>query len=208
MPSNEIMGRHIHKLIQVMYLYNLPSLFLFFCMSLKVGSSFQVLRETIHITSEYLSQEAKATSAGSKVQVLEAENSKLRKDLISTMDKVNTSKEKEKVLSNNLRAETQLTLKKDDQLQATKERVKTIAAKSIESFQQTNEYNTMLFNKYYKGFELLRWYLINHPIGVDLESLDLKVVDKKMAAAAQSTAIALEENASKLTQASGDEADA
>ena len=54
----------------------------------------------------------------------------------------------------------------------------------------------------------MRRYLINHPIGVDLESLDLKVVDKKMAAAAQSTAIALEENASKLTQASGDEADA
>ena len=51
MPSNEIVGRHIHKLIQVMYLYNLPSLFLFFCMSLKVGSSFQVLGETIHITS-------------------------------------------------------------------------------------------------------------------------------------------------------------
>ena len=51
-------------------------------------------------------------------------------------------------------------------------------------------------------------YLINHPIGVDLERLDLKVVDKKMAAAAQSVAVSLEENASKLTQASGDEADA
>ena len=116
MPSNEIMGHHIHKLVQVMFLYNLPSPFLFFCMGLKVGSSFQVLGETIHITSEYLSQEAKATSARSKVQVLQAENSKLRKDLISTMDEANTSKEKAKVLSNDLRVERQLTLEKDEQL--------------------------------------------------------------------------------------------
>ena len=115
-------------------------------MSLKVGSSFQVLGETIHITSEYLSKETKATSAGSKVQVLKAENLKLRKDLISAMDKVNTSKEKAKVLFNDLKAERQLTLEKDEQLQAAKERVKTIAAKSVEAFQQTNEYNTVLFN--------------------------------------------------------------
>ena len=72
-----------------------------------------MLGETIHITSKYLSQEVKAKSARSKVQVLEAENSMLRKDLISAMDKANTSKEKVKVLSNDLRAERQLTLKKD-----------------------------------------------------------------------------------------------
>ena len=63
-------------------------------MGLKVGSSFQVLGEIIHITSKYLIQEAKATFAGSKVQVLEAKNSKLRKDLISAMDEANTSKER------------------------------------------------------------------------------------------------------------------
>ena len=210
MPSNEIVGHHIHKLVQVMYLYNLPSPSLFFCMSLKVGSSFQVLGETIHITSEYLSKETKATSAGSKVQVLKAENLKLRKDLISAMDKVNTSKEKAKVLFDNLKAERQLTLEKDEQQQAAKERVKTIAAKSVEAFQQTNEYNTVLFSWYYKGFELLQRYLVNYPIGMDLESLDLEVVDKKMAAneATQSATIALEENASELTQAGGDKADA
>ena len=73
-----------------------------------------MLGETIHITSKYLSQEVKATSARSKVQVLETENSMLRKDLISAMDKANTSKEKVKVLSDDLRAERQLTLKKDE----------------------------------------------------------------------------------------------
>ena len=72
------------------------------------------------------------------------ELSKLRKDLIVAMDDASTAKEKAKVLSNYLRAKRQLTLEKDEQLQATKERVKTVAAKSNEAFQQTEEYNTML----------------------------------------------------------------
>lgn len=41
---------------------------------------------------------------GSKLQGLEAENSKLKKDLISTMDEANTAKEKARVLSDELRA--------------------------------------------------------------------------------------------------------
>ena len=48
----------------------------------------------------------------------------------------------------------------------------------------------MLFSWYFKSFELLRRYLIKHPIGVDLENLDLEEVDKEMAIdeAAQSSA--------------------
>ncbi|KAL0003149.1 hypothetical protein SO802_016930 [Lithocarpus litseifolius] len=193
-----------------MYLCNFTFPFLFFCIVLKVGSSFQVLGETIHITSEYLSQEAKATSAGSKVEVLEAENSKLRKDLIFAVDEANTAKEKAKVLSGDLRAERQLTLEKDEQIQAVKEKVKTIAAKFVETFQQTDEHNTVLFSWYYKGFELLQQYLVKHPTGVDLEILDLEVVDKEMAAdeASQSAAVAPEETASEPTQATGEEAEA
>ena len=80
---------------------------------MRVGAYFQVLGETIHITSEYLSNEAKATSAGSQVVALEAENSKLRKDLIAAMDKANTSKEKAKILFDDLRVERQLTLEKE-----------------------------------------------------------------------------------------------
>ena len=91
-----------------------------------------------------------------RVEALEAENSKLRKDLISTMDEANTVKENVKVLGDELRVERQLTLEKDEQLQATKEKIKTIATKSVEAFQQTEEYNTVLFSWCYKGFELLR----------------------------------------------------
>ena len=102
---------------------------------MKVGSSFQVLGETIHITSEYLSQEVRASSSESKAKDLEMELSKLRKDLIMAMDDPNSAKEKAKVLSNDLKAKRQLTLEKDEQLQAIKERVKMIVVKSVEAFQ-------------------------------------------------------------------------
>ena len=83
-------------------------------------------------------------------------------------------------------------LEKDKQLQATKEKIKIVAAKAIEAFQQTEEYNTVVFNWYYKGFELLCRYLVKHPSGVDLENLDLEEVDQEMVAnkASQSTIVA------------------
>ena len=71
---------------------------------------------------------------GSRVETLEAKNSKLRKDHIAAMDEANTTKEKAKVLSDDLRAERQLTLEKDKQLLAAKEKIKTIVAKSVEAF--------------------------------------------------------------------------
>ena len=63
-----------------------------------------------------------------------------------------------------------------------KESLKTIAARSVEAFQTTDEYNTVLFCWYFKGFELLIRYLIKHPSGVDLGKLDLEEVDQEMAA--------------------------
>ena len=71
---------------------------------------------------------------GSRVETLEAKNSKLRKDLIVAMDEANTAKEKAKVLSDDLRAERQLTLEKDKQLLVAKEKIKTVVAKSVEAF--------------------------------------------------------------------------
>ena len=59
----------------------------------------------IHIMLEYLSHEAKAASVGSKVEALEVENAKLRRELISAMDEANIAKEKAKALANDLRAE-------------------------------------------------------------------------------------------------------
>ena len=45
---------------------------------------------------------------------MEAELSKMRKDLIVAMDKVNIAREKARVLSDDQRAERQLTLEKDE----------------------------------------------------------------------------------------------
>ena len=140
-----------------------------------------MLGESLHITFEYLTQEAKVASLTSRMEALESKNSTLKKKLIDSMGKATTLKEKVKTLNGDLRAKRQLTLEKDEQLLGAKEKLKTIAAWSIKAFQQTDKYNTVLFSWYFKGFELLRRYLVKHPIGVDLENLDLEEVDKKMA---------------------------
>ena len=94
--------------------------------------------------------------ARSEVEALEAEVTKLRKDLIIAMVDANTAKTKAKALASGLKVEKQLTVQKDEQLQATNQKVKSMAAKAVQAFQLTEEYNTILFNWYYKGFELLR----------------------------------------------------
>ena len=57
-----------------------------------------------------------------------------------------------------------------------------MATKAIQAFQLTEEYNTVLFSWYYKGFKLLRQYMVKHPSGVNLEDLDFEKVDKEMEA--------------------------
>ena len=108
-------------------------------------------------------------SLTSRMEALEGENSTLKKKLIESKHEVNTLKESSKTLADDLQAESQLTLEKDEHLLAAKEKLKTIAAKSIEGFQQTDKYNTVLFRWYFKGFELLRHYLVKHPTRVDLK---------------------------------------
>ena len=76
----------------------------------------QVLRESLHLASECLTQEAKVASLTSRMEVLEKENSTLKKDLIESMDEATTLKEKLKALDSDLRVERQLNLEKDDQL--------------------------------------------------------------------------------------------
>ena len=137
----------------------------------------------------------------SRMEVLEAENSLLKKKLIDSMHEVNTLKESSKTLADNLRAKCQLTLEKDEQPMMAKDKLKTIMARSIERFQQTDEYNTVLFSWYFKGFKLLRRYLVKHPSGVDLQSLDLEVVDQEMVVDEATQSSAPEEPATNQTNA-------
>ena len=133
------------------------------------------------------------------MKVLEAENSTLKKKLIESMHEVNTSKESSMTLVDNLRAKRQLALEKDEQLLVAKDNLKTIVVGSIEGFQQTDEYNTVLFSWYFKGFELLRRYLVKHPTGVDLQSLDLEVIGQEMTADEVTQSSALEDPIAKQT---------
>ena len=141
-----------------------------------------MLGESLYITIEYLTQEAKVASLTSKMEAIEAETSKLKQSLIEFMGEANALKEKVKALSDNLKAERQLTLEKDEQLLGVKESLKTIAAMSVEAFQITDEYNSVLFSWYFKGFEFLRRYLVKHPSGMDMAKLDLEEVDQEMVA--------------------------
>ena len=123
----------------------------------------------MHITSQYLVSEEKAVVATTKVKALEVKASGLRKDLIMAMDDSNSSKEKIKALTKELDAEKQLVKQKDELLAAAGQKMKNAVAKAVCAFQTTEEYNAILFGWYFKGFELLRRYLVKHGPRVDLE---------------------------------------
>ena len=110
--------------------------------------------------------------ANSNVEALEIEGSHLRRDLIALMDDSNASKE--------LNAEKLLVKQKDEQLATANQKMKNAMAKAVHAFQLTDEYNTILFSWYYKGFELLRRYLVKHSPGTDLKDLDFEAIDKEI----------------------------
>ena len=134
----------------------------------------------MHITTQYLANKEKAVVANSKVEALETEASSLRNDLGAAMDALNASKEQANVLTEQLESEKQLVKQKDDLLTSVAQRMKIAVAKAITAFQTTEEYNTILFQWYFKGFELLRRYMIKHGPDMDLENLDFEAIDKEM----------------------------
>ena len=89
-------------------------LFIYFFKVCILSVFIQVLGESLHITSEYLASEAKVESARSHASSMEAENSKLRKELIAAMDDANQAKEKLRILTEELRVERELTKEKDE----------------------------------------------------------------------------------------------
>ena len=140
----------------------------------------KVLGETMHITTQYLVNEEKAVVANSKVEALKTKASGLRNDLGAAMDALNASKEKTKALIEQPESEKQMVKQKDDLLVSAGQRMKIAVAKAIIAFQTTEKYNTILFQWYFKGFEILRRYMIKHGLGIDLENLDFEAVDKGM----------------------------
>ena len=60
--------------------------------------------------------------------------------------------------------------------------MKSIVAKVVHAFQLTKEYNVILFGWYFKGFKLLRRYLVKHGLETDLEDLDFETIGKEIEA--------------------------
>ena len=80
---------------------------------------FQVFGESLRLTTDYLSTEEKVVAANSKAESVEAESSKLSKDLIEAMDEPTKEKGKIKELNEVLKVEKLLVAQKDDEIQAT-----------------------------------------------------------------------------------------
>ena len=161
----------------------------------------------MHITTLYLVNEEKAVMANLKVEVLEVKASGLRNDLGAAIDAFNTSKEQAKVLTEQLESEKQLVKQKDDLFASAAQQMKIAVAKAVTTFQTTEEYNTILFQWYIKGFELLRRYMIKHGLGTDLENLDFEAVDKEIEEdeAAQASAQTVVSTGAEPSQADGDD---
>ena len=98
--------------------------FVFFCISkcawslLSFACWYQVLGESLCITIDNLNTEEKVVVANSKVESIEVECSKLRKDLIVAMNERNDMNEKIKELTEALRVEKALAVQKDEKIQA------------------------------------------------------------------------------------------
>ena len=86
---------------------------------------------------DYLNSEEKIMVTNSKVDLIEAESSKLRKDLIEAMDQLTKAKEKVKDLKDALKVEKKLVIQKTEEIQAallkTNEECEKVIAKFLES---------------------------------------------------------------------------
>ena len=121
--------------------------------------------------------------ANSKIESIEAENSKLRKDLIKAMDEANKAREKVKELSEELKVEKMLVIQKDEEVQATLLRIDSEREKVIQNFKKSDHFSDLQFIQYYKGFELLcRWMMKYHNQAVDFSNLDFEAIDTEILA--------------------------
>ena len=89
--------------------------------------------------------------ANSKVDSVEAENSRLRKDLIEAMDQLTKAKEKVKELKEVLKVEKKLVIQKDEEVQATLLRTDKECEKVISKFLEFDHFSDMQFEQYFKG---------------------------------------------------------
>ena len=121
--------------------------------------------------------------ANSKLKSIEVESSKLRKDLIEAMDKTDKVKEKIKELSKELKVEKMLVIQKDKEIQAVLLRTDAEREKVIQQFMKSKHFSDLKFIQYFKGFELLcKWTMNHHNQVMDFSNLNFEAIDNKVLA--------------------------
>ena len=145
-----------------------------------VKDSASVLR---FLENPYLSSEEKVVVTNSKVDFIEAESSKLRKDLTKAMDQATKTKEKVKELKDALKAEKMLVVQKDEEIQATFLKTGEECEKVITKLLESDRFFDLQFIQYFKGFKLLRRWMMKHQNQVvNFSNLDFEAINTKILA--------------------------
>ena len=134
--------------------------------------------------TDYLSNEEKLVVANSKVYSVKAESSRLRKDLIEALYQSTKAKEKVKELKEALKIEKKLVIQKDEEeVQVALLRTKEEREKVIAKFLESDCFFDMQFEQYFKGFKLIRrWMMKHHSHVPDFANLDFEAIDTKILA--------------------------
>ena len=94
---------------------------------------------------DYLNSEEKVVVANSKVDSIEAESLKLRKDLIEAMDQSTKAKENVKELKKALNVEKKLVIQKDEEVQAALLRMDKERESVIARFLESDHFSNIQF---------------------------------------------------------------
>ena len=94
---------------------------------------------------DYLNSEEKVVAANSKVDSIEAESLKLRKDLIEAMDQSTKAKENVKELKKALNVEKKLVIQKDEEVQTALLRMDKERESVIARFLESDHFSNIQF---------------------------------------------------------------
>ena len=109
---------------------------------------------------------------------MKAKSSRLRKDLIEAMDEATKAKGKVKEHNEVLKVEKLLVAQKDDEIQAALLHTDEEREKVIDQFLKSKCFVDLQFIQYYKGFELLRkWMVKHHSQAMDFSNLDFEAIN-------------------------------
>ena len=106
------------------------------------------------MTTDYLVREGMAVTANSRAEATKPKNSRL--SMIEAMDQASEAKANLKEVSDQLKIEKMLIIKKDEEIQSVMLKIGDEHEKVVVDFQVLESFGIIIFGKFFKGFELLR----------------------------------------------------